>query len=117
MRQEHWPTEIPPRGAQPIQLILPSEAGSAFGPVNEVQFLLPVSLMVGDQALRELCCGRCGSPIAAGDGFTRGRLWGGLLPICEGCRPLEAYRHNRWGPASKREPPANVRSFREERKE
>jgi hypothetical protein len=66
------------------------------------------------QAKREMACGRCGAPIAVDDGFTRGDVEGRhMAPICSGCLPLELYHHDTWGPAKKRTPPVNVKSFRE----
>ena len=66
------------------------------------------------QARRELLCGRCGGAIAVDEGFTRSIVDGcRMVPVCSDCRPLLLYRHNPWGPAAKRTPPANVKSFRE----
>jgi hypothetical protein len=65
------------------------------------------------QARRELTCSRCGATIAVDEGFTRGSR---QVPVCGSCRPLELYRHDRWGPAAKRQPPPNVRTFRDERR-
>jgi hypothetical protein len=66
------------------------------------------------QARRELVCGRCGATIAVEEGFTRGDVLGRhMAPICGGCLPLDLFQHDTWGPAKKRTPPANVKSFRE----
>jgi hypothetical protein len=68
------------------------------------------------QAIRPMICARCGGEIAGGDGFTRSVIDGArMVPVCSGCRPLADYRQNRFGPAGKLPPPANVRSFRERR--
>jgi hypothetical protein len=67
------------------------------------------------QAKRELTCGWCGRIIAVDEGFTRGTAQGRrMAPGCGDCMPLLLYRHDRWGPAAKRKPPANVKSFRDE---
>lgn len=63
------------------------------------------------EARRELSCALCGGLIETAEGFTRRTR---QQPVCSACEPLLLYRHDRWGPAAKRTPPANVETFREE---